>query len=370
MGKKGDIAMIVIFLTIIFGLGGATFILKDRKFSENENRYLAQSPDISMENIIDGSYMEDAEDYVSDQFVLRDMWMHAASEYRYILGMRDIGGVYIAKDHSFITKTEDRDIDEERLSKNIRYLNNFIKNTTSVSDENKTVIIVPTAAAVEQDRLPYFAPETDQDALMEDIRAGVDNARIIYAADTLRNMEGQAFYTTDHHWTSQGAYAVYLEYCYCTGRKPTKEYEFETVCSDLIGSLYSKVLLFDKNCDAIELPEVQDGYSILCDGVPGQLYCYDALNTKDKYNVFLGGNYGIVSIKGTGEGHLLVIKDSFANSFVPYLIDDYEEITMIDLRYYMGSVKSMAESDDITHILVLYNMANFVSDENIVKLGL
>lgn len=370
MGRKGDIAMIVIFLTIIFGLGGATFIVKDREFSENENRYLSQAPDINVKTLVDGSYMADAQEYVSDQFVFRDFWMAAASGYRYVLGMRDIGGVYIAGDGSLITKTEDREVDDELLSKNIKYLNIFMNNTQSVPSENKTVIIVPTAAAVMEEQLPAYAPETDQSALMAEISGGVEGARMIYAAEALKSMEGQAFYSTDHHWTSRGAYEVYLEYCgYPAGSEKT-EYEFETVSSDFKGSLYSKVLLPRTDCDTIELPAVHGEYSVVCDGQPGELYCYEALETKDKYNVFLGGNYGIVRIEGNGEGNLLIVKDSFANCFVPFLIDDYATITMIDLRYYMGSVKNLTENNDITHILILYNMANFISDENIIKLGL
>ena len=96
------------------------------------------------------------------------------------------------------------------------------------------------------------------------------------------------------------------------------------------------------------------------------------MDRKDKYAYFFGGNYGEVHIEHTeknGKGNLLIIKDSFANAFVPFLIEDYDNLYMIDLRYYSGDMTSYIEENQITDVLVLYNVANFISDKNIYKLS-
>ena len=106
----------------------------------------------------------------------------------------------------------------------------------------------------------------------------------------------------------------------------------------------------------------------MCDGKDGTLYDGDALTRKDKYELFLGGNYGqCVITTGTENGkHLLLVKDSFANSFVPFLLGDYETVTMIDLRYFRGSMAELAaESDDI---LVLTEITNLAASGDYFKL--
>ena len=100
----------------------------------------------------------------------------------------------------------------------------------------------------------------------------------------------------------------------------------------------------------------------------------EKLQEKDKYAYFLGGNYGQVHIqnqkaasKAKGK-NILIIKDSFANSFVPFVTQDYENIYMVDLRYYNGDMKSYLQEHNITDVLVLYNISNFISDRNLHKL--
>lgn len=371
MGRKENLVTVILFLALIFGFGTAFSVVKDKDFSENENRYLAKSPEISVKKLISGEFMEDMDGYVSDQFVLRDFFMGAASEYKRILGMRDIGDVYLADDGYLIQKTENRDVDAELVSTNISYVNKFFERNGSVEKERKVFMIVPTAALVLKDKLPPNAPEFAQEEFISDISGRITNGVLLDVTEELESADGQSFYRTDHHWTTIGAFEAYRKYSGLYGKTPKPEhFGFEKVCGDFRGSLYSKVLLPDTAYDEIVLAKSVQDTAVYCDGKAGTLYDYGALDKKDKYNVFLGGNYGRVDIEGSGEGTLLLIKDSFANSFVPFLTEDYGKIIMLDLRYFMGSVKALAETEKITDILVLYNTANFISDKNIAKLGL
>ena len=107
-----------------------------------------------------------------------------------------------------------------------------------------------------------------------------------------------------------------------------------------------------------------------CDGeVSDSLYSMAALEEKDHYKIFMGGNYAKVVIDtGAGTGRsLLVVKDSFANSFLPFLVREYDTITVLDLRYYREGVQPLADQAD--DILVLYELTNFAADKNLYKLN-
>ena len=213
------------------------------------------------------------------------------------------------------------------------------------------------------DKLPVKAEVDWEWELLSKIRTGIEDAEIIKPENAMMNSDLQMYYRTDHHWTGYGAYEAYKEF---SGK--TTGTEFKVVTDEFLGSLYSKVLSPD--IQAEEIVVGTENMPILADGKELVLYDYDALEKKDKYLIFQGGNHGMVKIEGKGEGNILIIKDSFANSFVPFLVEDYGNIIMVDLRYYMGNMNALCASEEITDILVLYQIGNFITDENIIKLGL
>jgi hypothetical protein len=99
-------------------------------------------------------------------------------------------------------------------------------------------------------------------------------------------------------------------------------------------------------------------------------YDADKLLEKDKYAYFFGGNYGEVVIESENNTSrkLLVIKDSFANCFVPFLAEDYDAVYMVDLRYYNQNMQEYISNNGITDVLVLYNVSNFITDKNFIRL--
>ena len=97
------------------------------------------------------------------------------------------------------------------------------------------------------------------------------------------------------------------------------------------------------------------------------LYDTSKLKGKDKYALFLGGNYPILDIKTTADStdRLLIIKDSYANSLIPFLIPYYREIVVVDPRYYYDDIEKVMKKDNITSVLFLYNGITFVKDNSI-----
>ena len=89
----------------------------------------------------------------------------------------------------------------------------------------------------------------------------------------------------------------------------------------------------------------------------------------DKYAMFLHGNNGLSRVEGSGTGKILVIKDSYANSFVPYLTANYAAIDVVDFRNYNYGLDQLIAANDYDQILVLYSYASFTTDPYLYRDG-
>ncbi len=364
MKKRTGLAPLIAISAVILTLSvGSFFCTPDRAFSENENRYLQLTPRLTWNNVLTGAFMEDVEDYTSDQILLRDVWTASRSLLQRAEGKQDISGTYLGADGRYFTKVTDDSFSWDGLAKNAAYLRDFFD---ANAGKSCTALIVPNPGTVLSDKLPENAPFFDggrafaalSDALGDTL---LDCRQALSAVD-------DPYYHTDHHWTTMGAQAAYEQWAAHTGHA-VRHYGLTLASGHFRGTLYSKVLLPDSVYDSVYyVPEISVE-SVVCDGRDGALYDLTALEQKDKYELFLGGNYGkAVITTGTENGsRLLLVKDSFANSFVPFLAGDYETITMIDLRYYRDSVQALA--DESTDILVLTEMTDLASSADYFKLG-
>ena len=217
-----------------------------------------------------------------------------------------------------------------------------------------------------RDALPENAPYFDEDRAFTALSDTLGDT-LLDSRQTLASVD-DPYYHTDHHWTTMGAQAVYGQWAAATGHT-ARSYDLTLASDHFRGTLYSKVLLPDSVYDSVYYAPEITVESVVCDGEDGTLYDLSALEQKDKYELFLGGNYGkAVITTGVENGRrLLLVKDSFANSFVPFLTGDYETITMIDLRYCRDSMRDLA--DEATDILVLTEMTNFAASADYFKLA-
>ena len=96
-------------------------------------------------------------------------------------------------------------------------------------------------------------------------------------------------------------------------------------------------------------------------------YDTSKLNTRDKYALFFGGNHAQIKISTPTESNntLLVLKDSYANSFVPFLAQHYRKIIMIDPRYYYGDLEQLLQVENVQEVLYLYNANTFFADTSL-----
>lgn len=385
--KKVRIIIIIVFIGFFVLISGASLIIKDREFSPNENRYLAETAELSWDNILSGKFQDGLEDYLRDQVCFRDGWITVKTGIQKACGDTDIGGAYVGKDGYDFEKITPEDVDEKQVDRNIKAVEDYFMTASETIDKQKlSFLLVPTSGLVMQEKLPKNARLFDQAKYIDQVQKAMKDYNLVDVRDTLMDHNDEyIYYKTDHHWTSAGACLAYDAWSERTGGEAeTEDGLVKNVVSDKFrGSLYSKILDADSAYDEIWT------YGLQKDEAFGSKDCtvtidekqqldsiYDdeKLQEKDKYAYFLGGNYGQVHIqnqkaasKAKGK-NILIIKDSFANSFVPFVTQDYENIYMVDLRYYNGDMKAYLQEHEITDVLVLYNVSNFISDRNIHKL--
>lgn len=385
--KKVRIIIIIVFIGFFVLISGASLIIKDREFSPNENRYLAETPELSWDNILSGKFQDGLEDYLRDQVCFRDGWITVKTGIQKACGDTDIGGAYVGKDGYDFEKITPENVDEKQVDRNIKAVEDYFMTASETIDKQKlSFLLVPTSGLVMQEKLPKNARLFDQAKYIDQVQKAMKDYNFVDVRDTLMDHnEEYIYYKTDHHWTSAGACLAYDVWSEHTGGEAEKKDELaENVVSDKFrGSLYSKILDADSAYDEIWTYGLQkdDAFgskdcTVMIDEKQqlDSIYDDEKLQEKDKYAYFLGGNYGQVHIqnqkaasKAKGK-NILIIKDSFANSFVPFVTQDYENIYMVDLRYYNGDMKSYLQEHNITDVLVLYNISNFISDRNIHKL--
>ena len=385
--KKVRIIIIIVFIGFFVLISGTSLIIKDREFSPNENRYLAETPELSWDNILSGKFQDGLEDYLRDQVCFRDGWITVKTGIQKACGDTDIGGAYVGKDGYDFEKITPEDVDEKQVDRNIKAVEDYFMMASETIDKQKlSFLLVPTSGLVMQEKLPKNARLFDQAKYIDQVQKAMKDYNFVDVRDTLMDHNDEyIYYKTDHHWTSAGACLAYDVWSERTGGEAeTEDGLVKNVVSDKFrGSLYSKILDADSAYDEIWT------YGLQKDEAFGSKDCtvtidekqqldsiYDdeMLQKKDKYAYFLSGNYGQVHIqnqKATSKAkgkNILIIKDSFANSFVPFVTQDYENIYMVDLRYYNGDMKSYLQEHNITDVLVLYNISNFISDRNLHKL--
>ncbi|MEG2833747.1 MAG: DHHW family protein [Ruthenibacterium sp.] len=358
--------IIILFFVFLLGFSVLDALWPKRAESELENRPLAQYPALSVRDVLSNQWMVDYEKYVKDQFVFRDEWINLKSRSEGMLLKTENNGVLLGKDHYLFKKL--LSINEKGLEKNLTAL----EHCAARHPEQIDVMIVPSASAVLQNKLPFDAPMADENAALDMIfkRLSV-NANVYDVRDTLRaDTEEQLYYRTDHHWTNAGAYAAYTQYAAANNLPPfdTAAYPLKEI-PDFYGTNYSRARNYNVVPDVISYYDVPQNLTVFqrnADGsstqTDGSFYDVQKFETRDKYAAFLRGNNAYSEITGSGSGNLLVVKDSYANSFVPYLVDDYAKIGIVDFRSNTDKLDAIMAQGGYDKVLFLYSFSAFCDD--------
>ena len=393
--------MIAIFTVITLAIPIATAVLPKQERSENENRTLAKFPDLvnhskmdKAENLGDvlgairwesittrdeDSWMDKVETYFVDHLVGREEWVKARNEMETLAGKKEINGVYTLGNQMIqLFKSYDQNDVENSLNAISRFAETHPEIQCSF-------MLAPTSQELFSGRIPTYTGYINEKTFIDECYKKLQNVSTIDCLSFLSGHESDyVFYRTDHHWTSLGAY-----YAYCAAAKTLgysayglDSYNIETASSSFRGTLYSKTLDDSITPDSIDYyhlasgePQIrmttkEDGKEVVLDS----LYVRSYLDVKDKYSSFTGANTDIVTIETDVDNgkNLLLIKDSYAHSLVPFLTKHYSKITMVDMRYIKGNcdLNERLDLSEYQQVLFMYNALTFSSDLDLQKIKL
>lgn len=402
--RRSEVLTVGLITAFILCFSVWCLVAPKQTFSENENRALASWPVYSFTALKDGSYMSGIQTYLSDHFPLRDPFMTLKTKYEMLTGREEINDIYLAKDGYYIEayKTPKQ---QKKIITQFQKLQDAI---TTDAKQNVRVMLVPTAISSYNAKLPGSAPDRGvlrQVDTMNEIYAalpnmqkvdawsalqaaaaqeGTDRTRASGNADSAQPMASTGgagsdtsdtaglYYHTDHHWTTHGAYVGYQAYCGTAGLSPIPEADFQKTCvtTDFHGTIFSKLHDSTVPGDAITLYENPANRLTVSYPDTGEvtdtLYNCDYLAQKDKYSMFLNNLHPLVEITNAtadSDRQLVLIKDSYANSMVPFLVNHYQKIYVFDTRYYrFGPSSFINEHPEVTDVLLLYNMNTIDTD--------
>ena len=348
-----DILCVILSAIIIFSFAITIFAKPQQSFSERENRTLSLFPAPVAESIVNGLFFADITDFYTDQFPLRPFFTALKASCERVIMRSENNGIIFGKNGTLIARGE---TDIETLEKNLAALRVLQENTGTY------ICIAPRTVDVLENELPSICDTSIEKGAWK----YVDNslAERIDITDTLKKAATQGeyvWYKTDHHWTTDGAYIAYTALAKTLGLSPFLISDFErvTVSEDFLGTSFSKSGLYSSDFDSVTLYRYDTDaelfvYNCETKATEKGLYAPNKLTQKDKYLVFLGGNYSRITISDTRAERpkMLLIKDSFANAVIPFLARHFD-LDVIDPRYFVGDISSLANNTEYDKILTL-----------------
>ena len=360
----------VIFMVLLLGLAGKEALSHQRTYSPVEKRELQTRPEISITKVLDGRFQKKYESYLRDQFPGRDHWVSFQTDMELFMGKNEIHNVYIGKNHYLLEHYTEKEFDPQQISKNLQALEKFVGKAKQNADVH--VMMVPTKSWVLREKLPAFAPHYKEQKFYDALQQKLEKEDVLISVEPVldAHKEEEIYYRTDHHWTTLGAWYAYEQYTKAVGgdlQRAQGKKKFRCISKDFYGTTYAKIN-YARQADKIEIyepPAKQRAVNNMGKKKTKTLYDVSFLKTADQYSVFTGGNQAVLEITGGIKNGktLLLIKDSFANSILPFLAEDYEKLVVVDLRQLNVSGDRLLEMFSPTDILILYNSAQFAQDK-------
>ncbi|NBI27710.1 DHHW family protein [Chengkuizengella marina] len=346
-------------LTIFFVLNFVN--TNDASISTKENRTLAEMPDFSWSNLISGKFIQDFELFYSDSFPFRESFISYGSTLLDLKGFSGEDEVTIVESKGNYVVVGNKAMSlyyytpeaAEQYADALNMFRDKIGNDIEIYS-----LVVPTA-------IEYFLEEKYSDMAppqsesIQFVNEQLDESiHSIPAYKILEEYKNEyTYFRSDHHWTALGAYYAYTSFMEQMGESaiPLGEYS-EIKAGQFLGTTYNATL--NKNIAAnpdtifIYEPFTEYVFKALKNGKLTQGEVIQ--DNKEGYGKFLGGDFPSAYIQTEREGdRILIIKDSYANSFIPFLIPHYEQIHFIDLRHYSGDVYDYITEHKIDKVMFL-----------------
>lgn len=374
--KSTDQILGLCFIVILAAVFIINLIVPDKSFSSEENRVLQKLPEFSFSSYTEGRYETKLETYVNDQFLGRNQFIKIKTASDVTAGKLESNGVYRCKDSYLM---ESVTVPSDKWMKNtVSSLKQFKRHYKKL---DMYFLLAPNAANILEDKLPAFVKTPDQDKYIDQFYKEIGKAGYT-PVDVRKTLEKEAendktqlYYRTDHHWTTDGAFLAYKNAAKTMNLDDKISYKRYVVKNDFRGTLASKSGFTNGKNDPliIYMPNKDKDYnnSVIyyadTKTKTTEFYQLDNLDSKDAYTVFGGSNHPIYTIKTPAENseRLLLVKDSYANSMIPFLAQNFREIVVIDPRYFYDNIDDIIKAESITQVMFLYNANTFFADNSL-----
>ena len=359
----------LVFLVFLAAMALLLLLSPVREYSENEKRYLAGRPEVSAENILSGEAQKELEKFTADQIPGRDFFVGVNAYWNLATGRNAAQDIYYCDEGYLINAP--KQADEKIFTDNLTRFDQFAEKLGVPAD----LVMVPTTGYLMEEVLPAFHKEYQDDALYDLAGTLLENVRLVDVRDALKQGKdgGQICYRTDHHLTSYGNYLLYEAYQKANNATYLSRDAYEVTSYDgFYGTDWSGSGYWLVDPDTVEVWDAGLAPTVtLIDGgaepkVSNDLFYLSHLENLDKYPIFLDGNHAMVTIHNPDAqgGNLLVIRDSYAHCLSTFLAADYQNIYLVDLRYYRQSVSEFVAEHPVDRVLYLYGMDNLITDTN------
>ena len=270
------------FTAIIYIVTIISFIDKDKIFSEFENRNLKTNVRFSINKFVNGSFQEEYEEYINDQFPLRNQWISIKSLNEYLLGKIENNGIIYGENKWLFEKFTS--LNKIKLSNNINAINQFSKKY----DKSVSVMIVPNSYEIYNEDLPRGLYQIEQEKIIKDLYSNLIYSNNINLLDKFKNEKNNyIYYKTDHHWTTYGAYLAYCSFIESIGMKPIN-----------LNYYNSNAAVFSETTKNVDFSEVQQIFTkhLSPDASILDFGCGSGRDTK----YFLNNGYHVTATDGSG----------------------------------------------------------------------
>ncbi len=322
--------------------------------SESERRPLATMPEVSVDEIFSGDFMQDFESYTTDQFPLRDSFrrLKALSAF-YLFGQKDMNNIYI--NDGYLSKIE-YPMNTESLDNALAKFKRIYEKYLNIDGTNVYFSIIPDKNYFMANQNGY--PSIDYEKFVSYLK---DRTEYMQYIDIFDCLELEDYYKTDTHWRQEKIVDVAQKLASEMGATISGKYTTNLLDNPFYGVYYGQ--------SALPLPSEQMYYmtSNTIDGcqvydfetetnIP--VYDMEKANGRDPYEMYLSGSKSLINIKNANaktDKKLIIFRDSFGSSIAPLLTEGYAEITLIDIRYISSELIGNYVDFENADVLFLYS---------------
>ncbi len=355
MEKVKRIAVVAVMALMLLGIVSAHFLMPDKELSSAERRPLEQLPELTAEGVFSGDYFSELEQYLLDQFPLRDQFRTLKANFQYkVLGMQDNNDIYVAGDH--LMKLE-YPLQEVQADMAVKKFNAVLDKHPEIGAAYYALIPDKNYFLAEENGYPVM----DYDALLR--KAQEIQAEYI---DIFPLLSVDDYYRTDSHWRQERIVPVAQALCRAMGTQTAGIGQYTPVSKDGFYGVYAgqSALAVEPETLTALVSEVTESAVIRSvehkDSM--EMYTWQDFTGVDPYDVYLSGAEAVITMENPlaeNDRELVVFRDSFGSSIAPLLLEGYAKVTLVDLRYIAADLLDQYVSFDRADVLFLYSTAMF-----------